>query len=176
MTKPNRTPWFFALSALLAVSASACRDRDPLVPLVEKVVESTSRTDKALYASVDFTVVDHYTETQRVCEKAQCGTDYRQVCDSQRVCGPPGSFCNPGRNVCTGGGQVCSRDPYTGRRFCRNEPPRCFFQPGSCYTVPGACRDVVVGCRNIEVPRYCDVNCRDIPVARTRERTITDCP
>jgi len=161
------------VAATLSVGLSACRDRDPLGPLVERVVEADQRTEKALYSSLNFTLVEHYTEFQRQCDKVQCGTDYREVCDTQRVCTPPQTSCGPGRNVCHSGGEVCERDPRTGRRYCRHVPGSCHWEPGYCSTIPGTCRDVIIGCRQVATPRYCDTNCRDIPVARTREREVT---
>jgi hypothetical protein len=173
LQKTLRTGILLLIAASASLGLTGCRDRDPLGPLVERVVEANQKTEKALYSSVDFTLVENYVEYVRQCDKVQCGTDYREVCDRDRVCSPPTTTCSPGRNVCTPGGQVCRRDPRTGRRYCSYVPGTCRWEPGYCSTIPGVCRDIIIGCRQVPVPRYCDTNCREVPVAKSRTREVT---
>ncbi|HUP57204.1 MAG TPA: hypothetical protein VM598_07105 [Bdellovibrionota bacterium] len=133
------------------------------------------------------------TAVQRCENVYQCWNEQR--CYPEQVCRPV-QRCHGGGQVCTNqpvcrdvrdtvcrdvnGQQVCeevTRRECRDQQVCRPQPPVCHYE-NVCHTENRCryeqqcgyrpqCRTDQV-CRDVEVPRYCQVNCRQVPYEDSR--------
>jgi hypothetical protein len=148
-------------------------------------------------SSLEFTNLHHFTNYRTECDTVQCGTTTQQQCEPVQTCNDeyqcwPEEVCNPEQvcqpvEHCTGGGQqchdenVCQQVPNGQQvchveHVCHQEPPTCTtstvcHEENVCHSEqrcgyrPVCHTDTV--CHDVQVPVYCQVNCRQVPFPDT---------
>ena len=132
--------------SLLCLGLAGCGDVD-LKPFFGQVLQfKTGDAQKLTNQSVQVSSAVKFTHTRYF-------PNYRTECDSE-VCGYNISEdCTP-ITRCTGGSQECTPIERCTSAGCHTDQV-CRSSPPDCST------DYV--CRTVSTPRYCDVNCREVP-------------
>jgi hypothetical protein len=161
----------FRAALALACLLSAC---DPNVekllnPYVEDAVKvrAESAGQTVLKGAIPFKHTEYFTSYRQVCDREVCGYEREQRCYTREHCTGSTPSCH---TVCHNVPDTVCRTDSNGQEHCSTTTRRECSE--SCSGGGRVCTPYT-DCDWVTVPRYCDVNCRQVPYqdSRTYDRS-----
>jgi len=161
------------LGALLSLAAAltACDSNveKAIKPYVESVIGLKADNGAGvvtLTGRIPFTYTEYFTNYRTECDRQVCGYDREQRCYTTERCTGSAPSCHTSTVCHTTSDSVCHTDS-SGVEHCTSTPRRECEDVERCTGGGQVCRPDTV-CHWEDVPRYCDVNCRQVPYQDSR--------